>query len=468
MEKFPKKMCQEWMKTHEKKILEDFFHFLHFPSISTDPAHKKDCLQTADWLKIYLEEMGAQVELLQSSGLPVVLAQFIKDPSYPTVLLYHHYDVQPVDPIDLWKTDPFTATLKEGKVYARGASDNKGQCFYTVTALKALQKFMQQESIWDLPLNIKLFIEGEEESGGVGTCEVLKTHADKMRADFLCVIDCDIPAIDTPALSLGYRGILTMELECTNASTDLHSGGHGGIALNPNRILATLLSKLWDEKGKVTISHFYDDVKPLSPEERETLDFAFDEEKYRKEFGVGALCPKEGGTPKETNGLYPTAEINGMWGGYTGLGFKTVIPAKSYAKVSCRLVPDQDPQEIFRNFQQFVKEHTPKGAEISIKLHHGAKAYRASGNSFLLQAARRSMEEVFEKSPCKSVLCGGAIPIVRDLIDASKAEAVLLGLALDTDNVHAPNERFEWECFQKGYLMMLKLFWELAFAKANA
>lgn len=456
------------MQTHEKKVLEDFFHFLHFPSISTDPAHKKDCLQTADWLKSYLEEMGASVELLQSSGHPVVFAQFMKDPSFPTVLLYHHYDVQPVDPIDLWKTDPFTATLQDGKIYARGASDNKGQCFFTLTALKALQKLTQKDSIWDLPLNIKLFIEGEEECGGAGTCEVLQAHADKLRSDFLCVIDFDIPAKDTPALSLGYRGILTMEMECTNASTDLHSGVHGGIALNPNRILATLLSNLWDEKGKVTIPHFYDGIIPLSVEEEATFDFSFDEKKYRKDFGVGALCPEEGISYKETNGLYPTAEINGMWGGYTGLGFKTVIPAKAFAKVSCRLVPGQDPQEIFRNFEQFIKEHTPKGAEISVKLHHGAKAYRASADSFLLQSARRSMEEVFEKAPCKSVLCGGAVPIVRDLIEASKAEAVLLGFALDTDNVHAPNEHFEWECFQKGFLVMLKLFWELAFTKSKA
>lgn len=465
MEKFPKKICQEWMQTHEKDVLKDFFHFLHFSSISTDPVYKSDCLQTADWLKGYLEQMGGQVELLQGSGLPVVFAQFLKDPSFPTVLLYHHYDVQPVDPIDLWDTDPFVATYKEGKVYARGASDNKGQCFFTLTALKALQAFKQKESIWDLPLNIKLFIEGEEECGGAGTCEILHTYADRLQADYLCVVDFDIPAKDTPALSLGYRGILTMEMECTNASTDLHSGVHGGIALNPNRILATILAKLWNDQGKVTIPHFYDDVTSLTEEERATLDFSFDEKKYRKEFGVGAFCPKEGATPKETNGLFPTAEINGMWGGYTGLGFKTVIPAKAYAKVSCRLVPGQDPQEIFQNFQQFIAQHTPKGAEISVKLHHGAMAYRSSADSFLLQVARRSMEAVFEKAPCKSVLCGGAVPIVRDLMEATKAEAVLLGFALDTDNVHAPNEHFEWECFQKGFLMMLNLLWEIAFTK---
>lgn len=467
MKKFPMNVCQEWMQSHEKKVLEDFFHFLRFSSISTDPKHKNDCLQTAGWLKEYLEKMGAEVELLQSSGLPVVFAQFIKDPSFPTVLLYHHYDVQPVDPVDLWKTDPFSPTLKEGKVYARGASDNKGQCFFTITALQALQTFLKNDPVWDLPLNIKLFIEGEEECGGAGTAEVLKAHADKLQADFLCVIDFDIPSKDTPAISLGYRGILTMEMECTNASTDLHSGVHGGIALNPNRILATILSKLWDEKGKVTIPHFYDLVKPLSLQEREMLDFSFDEKKYRKEFGVGALCPEEGESPKETNGIYPTAEINGMWGGYTGSGFKTVIPAKAYAKISCRLVPDQDPNQIFRNFQQFVKMHTPSGCDVTVSLHHGAKAYRASGSSFLCQAAKLSMEEVFAKAPCKSVLCGGAVPIVRDLIEASHAEAVLFGFALDTDNVHAPNEHFEWECFQKGYLMMLKLFWELAFTNSK-
>jgi acetylornithine deacetylase/succinyl-diaminopimelate desuccinylase-like protein len=467
MEQFPKKMCIQWMESHEKTVLKDFFHFLHFRSISTDPIYQKDCLQTADWLKIYLEQMGAQVEILQSSGKPAVLAQFLKDPSFPTVLLYHHYDVQPVDPIDLWKTDPFTPVLKEGKVYARGASDNKGQCFFSITALKALQEFLKEDPLWDLPLNIKLFIEGEEESGGVGTSEILQAHAEKLWADFLCVVDFDIPSKDTPALSLGYRGIVTMEIECMNSSTDLHSGSHGGIALNPNRILTTILSKLWDEQGKVTIPHFYDKVRSLSKEELAGLDFSFDAEKYRKEFGVGAFCPEEGRNPKETSVLYPTAEINGIWGGYTGLGFKTVIPARAHAKVSCRLVPDQDPNEVFQHFVEFLKKHTPKGAEISVKLHHGAKAYRSSGHSFLIQATGKSIEEVFEKSPCKYVLSGGSIPIVGELIEASKAEAVLLGFALETDNVHAPNEHFVWECFQKGFLTMLRLFWELAFTKSK-
>ncbi len=454
---FPLSALKDWFQAHEEKIQSEFFHFLKFPSISTDVAYKQDCLKTASWLLSYLEAIGMKGELLGSSGLPVVFGENHKNASFPTLLLYQHYDVQPVDPIDEWHTEPFTPTLKEGKIFARGASDNKGQCFLTITALKAIKELKI-----DLPLNIKLFIEGEEESGGAGTQEVLKKHKDKLKADSLCVIDFDIPSKDTPAISMGYRGLLAVNIECKNASTDLHSGVHGGIALNANRILVELLAKLWDEQGKVAIPHFYDEIEDLTQEERSQLDFSFNEAKYRKDFGVGALCKEEGVTPKEANGLRPTAEINGIWGGYTGAGFKTVIPAKSNAKVSFRLVPGQDPEKIMKHFEQFCLQNTPKGAELNILWHHGAKAYRASGSSPLIQAVKQSMEEVFEKKPCLSTLCGGAVPIVRDLMEASKADAALFGFALDTDDVHAPNEHFNWECFKKGFMTVARVLWEMS------
>lgn len=453
---FPLSLFADWFRENESCVQSDFFQFLQFQSVSTDEMYKKECLKTADWLLSYFQNIGWKEELLENSGLPVVFAELKKDSSFPTVLIYHHYDVQPVDPIDLWHTDPFTPTLQDGKVFARGASDNKGQCFLTLTAFKAMQ-----ELLIDLPLNIKVFIEGEEESGGKGTQEVLKKYKEKFQSDFLCVIDFDIPSKNTPAVSMGYRGILAMHMECVNSATDLHSGIHGSIALNPNRILVDLLAKLWDEKGKVTVPHFYDDVKFPSQKEKSMIDFSFDEAKYRKDFGVGAFCKEEGVTPKEANGFCPTVEINGMWGGYTGSGFKTVIPAKACAKISCRLVPDQDPQEIMKHFEQFILKNTPKGAEVKITCHHGAKAYRVAGSSFLIQAVKKSMEEVFEK-PCLSTLCGGAVPIVRDLMEVSHAEAALFGFALDTDDVHAPNEHFHWECFKKGFMTVACLLWEIS------
>ncbi len=454
---FSDSALKDWFSAHEAKIQTEFFHFLKFKSISTDVAYKEECLKTADFLLSYLSEIGFKTEALKNSGLPVVFAESKKDASYPTILLYQHYDVQPVDPLSEWKTDPFTPTLKDGKIFARGASDNKGQCFLTLTALKALK-----ELGIDLPINIKVFIEGEEESGGMGTQEALKAYKDKLKSDYLCVIDFDIPSEDTPAVSMGYRGLLAVNIDCSNASTDLHSGVHGGIALNANRILVELLSKLWDTQGRVTIPHFYDGIEKLTAEERSLLDFSFDEAKYRKDFGVGAFCKEEGVTPKEANGLCPTAEINGIWGGYTGEGFKTVIPAKSHAKVSFRLVPGQDPHEIMKHFEQFMLQNTPKGAELNITWHHGAKAYRATGSSPLIRAVKQSFEEVFEKKKCLSTLCGGAVPIVRDLMEASSAEAALFGFALDTDDVHAPNEHFRWECFKKGFMTVAKVLWKMS------
>ena len=451
-------LLKEWFQKNETRVREDFFRFLQFRSISTDEAYKQECRKSASWLLSYLEGMDFKGELLESSGLPVVFAEKQTDPSFPTVLIYHHYDVQPVDPLELWDIDPFTPTLKEGKVFARGASDNKGQCFFSITALKAMK-----ELVADLPLNIKFFIEGEEESGGKGTQEVLKKHREKFRADHLCVIDFAIPGKDVPAITVGYRGVLALNIECTNAATDLHSGSHGGIALNPNRILVDFLSKLWDEKGKVTIPHFYDSISEMLPEERALVDFSFDEDVYRKDFGVGALCYEEGvSSPKEANGLFPTLEINGMWGGYTEEGFKTVIPAKAFAKVSCRLVPGQDPREIRKNLELFMLQSTPKGAALKITGDHGAKAYRATGSSPLIQAVRKSIEEVFAKEPCLSILCGGTVPIVYDLMEASQAEPAMFGFALDTDNVHAPNEHFEWECFKKGFMTVALMLWKIS------
>jgi acetylornithine deacetylase/succinyl-diaminopimelate desuccinylase-like protein len=455
--KFPFEAFVKWFEKHEPSIQSDFFHFLRFQSISTDPAFEKDCLQTAHWLSSYLQKVGMESKILPSSGRPAVFAKSAKEfQGAPTVLLYQHYDVQPVDPIDLWDSPPFEPVLKDGKVYARGASDNKGQCFLTLTALKAIEELLP-----DLPLNCKIFIEGEEESGGSGTGEILIKYKDLLKADYLGVIDFDIPSKDTPAISMGYRGLLALNIECCNAATDLHSGAHGGIALNPNRILIELLSKMWDETGRVTIPHFYDGIIPLSAEEKTEIDFSFDESKYKEEFGVGAFCSQEGISLKEANWIYPTLEVNGMIGGYTGAGFKTVIPAKARAKVSCRLVPGQDPEKIFEHFKEFVLKNTPKGAHMSVEWHHGAKAYRAPFSSRIAKATLKSMEEVFQ-TPCKRVLSGGAVPIAGELAKASGAEVAFFGFALDTDNIHAPNEHFHWECFKKGFMTVAKMLFELS------
>ncbi len=452
---FPREKFTRWFEENEERILRDFFQFLGFSSISTNPASRGECIKTANWLLERLEKIGMKTELLQSPGLPVVFSTKGKEES-PSVLLYHHYDVQPVDPIELWKSSPFEARMEDGKIFARGASDNKGQCFISLTVLEALKDITLPKD-----LQIKLFIEGEEESGGAGTEAVIEQNKERLKADSLCVIDFDLPDPGVPGISMGYRGIVAFHVECVNAATDLHSGIHGGIALNPNRILVGVLSKLWDEKGRVTIPHFYDGVEALPEEEIAKMNLSFDEKKYREEFGVGALSQEEGVGSREACWLRPTVEINGMWGGYTGEGFKTVIPGSSYAKISCRLVGDQDPVAIAKNLEAFLKKNTPKGATMKVSCHHGAKAFRSSFSSPLTKVVTKSLEEVFAK-PCQYTLCGGSIPIVRQLAEAVGGEVALFGFALATDNVHAPNEHFRWECFKKGFISVAKILWELS------
>ncbi len=445
-----------WFEEQQEAIQKDFFAFLRFASISTDPQHRSECFRTAEWLRRYLSEMGMEAVLWENPGLPVVFAEHHVGKDRPTVLIYHHYDVQPVDPLDLWQTPPFEPVVRDGKIYARGASDNKGQCFMTITALKSLLQLSK-----DLQVNIKLFIEGEEESGGEGTHFTIREKKKQLEADYLFAIDFDLPGKGVPALNMGFRGIAAFHVECTNAKVDLHSGSHGGIALNANRILAEMLAKLWDEDGKVAIPHFYDDVRQRKEEELRSMDLSFDEDAYRKEFGVGAFCFQKGVGLREANWLLPTVEINGMWGGYTGSGFKTVIPAKSFAKISCRLVPDQSPQKIEKGVREFFSSHTPYGADVKVDFHHGAEGYAVSFASPIAQLMKRSFEEVF-KQDCRYTLCGGSVPIVKDLVSASGAEAVLFGFALATDNIHAPNEHFEWEHFHLGYKTLGRALLSLA------
>lgn len=453
---------KKWYRDHYDEILQDYLTFLRFPSISTDPAHKDAIRQTADWLCAYLKRIGMKVELWETSGYPVVFGSLEVGKDRPTVLLYNHYDVQPVDPLALWKHDPFEPTIRDNIVYARGASDNKGQCFYTVTALRAFLELSKKKD-----LNIKLFIEGEEESGGRGTTEIVKKKRDALKADALYVIDAGMTKPNAPAVTIGVRGLVTMEFTCQNSSIDLHSGIHGGIALNPNRALATLLASLWDEKGRVTVPHFYDDLRPVTKEELSLVDQSFDRDDYSKKFGVGAFSPEGNYSLVESNWIRPTLEINGMWGGYTGSGFKTVIPAQAHAKLSCRLVPNQDPQRIGQLIEAHLRSKLPQGMKLTMKIDQGAPAYRISPCSHAVHVAATAFSEVFRK-PCQYILCGASIPIVVDLADASTAEAVQIGVALDTDDFHAPNEHFGLDRFEQGFLSIGRILDGLASTKDYA
>jgi acetylornithine deacetylase/succinyl-diaminopimelate desuccinylase-like protein len=442
-----------WYEAHFDEIKKEFFTFLSFPSISTDPAHAGDVRKTAEWLRAYLAKIGMQVQVWETAGHPVLFATHLKaGPTKPTLLLYHHYDVQPVDPIDLWQTPPFEATERAEQIFARGASDNKGQCFYTLCALKA---FFELSEKFDV--NIKLFIEGEEECGSRGSTAILAEKQKELKADHLLVVDFDLFKDDVPAINLGIRGLVAMEIECSNAEIDLHSGTHGGVVLNPNRALAQLLAKLWDAKGAVAVPHFYDGVRALSVAEEARIDLSFDAAEYQRQFGVKAFAMEEGMPAMKSNWLRPTIEINGMWGGYTGEGFKTVIPAKAFAKLSCRLVADQNPGAVAKAVEDFLRKEAPAGIELKVRCLQTAPAYRVGSDSGLAKVVSAAYQEVFGTS-CRFRFCGGSVPIVSALAPISQAETAMIGCALPEDDIHAPNEHFAWKRFRAGFLSMGRIF----------
>jgi acetylornithine deacetylase/succinyl-diaminopimelate desuccinylase-like protein len=445
-----------WYSKNKETILQDYFTFLKFPSVSTDPAYRNHIDAAASWVEGYLKNIGFKTQIWQTKFHPVVFASREVNPKRPTVLIYHHYDVQPTDPIEKWKSPPFEPTIRDGKVYARGASDNKGQCFFTLTALKALFELCNE-----LDLNIKVFVEGEEECGSRGALEVLKTHQKELKADHILVVDGGLPAEDRPAITLGLRGIVTMEVTCLNSAIDLHSGIHGGIVLNPNRALVEMLSKLWDKKGKIAIPGFYKNVAKPTAKELKALQKIVDEKYLRKQFGIKAFKGEGGYSLWESNAIRPTLEINGISGGYTGAGFKTVIPSMASAKISCRIVPNQDPAEIAKSIASYLKKIAPKGLEVTVTTDHGGKPIRSSPDTKIAHVCSDALTEVFGK-PCGNILCGASVPLVADLAKVCKGDALVIGVSLDSDDFHAPNEHFSFEQLQQGFLMMGRILGRLA------
>jgi len=435
-----------------EEALKDFYTFLKFQSISTDPAYKKDVLACADWVTSYIKKLGFHVEIWPTTGYPTIFAHYDKaGPSQPTLLIYNHYDVQPVDPLDLWTTPPFEPTVRNGQVYARGAQDNKGQCFYVLLALKTL---IEQNG--SLPINIKLCIEGEEECGSAGLSKIVETKAKELSADYLAVVDLGIPDIDTPTITLGIRGMMTMEVEVQGSHSDLHSGSHGGMVFNPLHALVELLAGLRDKSGKITIPGFYDDVDAISDKDKKSVSWDFDEAKYEKTFGTKVTGGEINYSPLERNWLRPNLEINGITGGYAGPGFKSVIPAKASAKLSCRLVPHQNPQKIGKLIADHLEKHAPKGVKVTVHVHPGGDvAARSSADTAIATAFTKAYEEIFGKT-CQKIYCGASIPVAVKLTKASGAELALVGLGLPDDDIHAPNEHFGLDRIEKGFLSIAR------------
>jgi len=443
---------ENYFSDNQAQLLEEFMSFLRFPSVSSEPKHHSDVTNCCEWLVSYLADTGLKVERWETPGHPTVFAESkTYDPSKPTVLIYNHYDVQPVDPLELWDSGPFAPVLRDGEIYARGAQDNKGQCFYVLTAIKALCK-----SGVSLPINLKLIIEGEEEIGSPNLPQLLKERADRLKADHLLVVDLGIHALSKPAVTLGVRGIVTMSITLTGSNRDLHSGSHGGVVYNPNHALVELLAKLRDSKGRIAVPGFYDQVAELSAAELARIGFDFDPETYYHLFAAQPTGGEQGFTPFQSAWVRPTLEINGVSGGYAGEGFKTVIPAKATAKLSCRLVPDQDPIKTASLITAFLEQHCPPGIAIQTEIHPGVgRALRSQVSGPAVQAVARAYTEVV-KTPCSFILEGASIPIIPELSHISGAEVVLMGCGLPDDNIPAPNRHLGGARLEVGFKTIVK------------
>lgn len=432
--------------------LKDYFKFLSFQSISTEKEYQSQVVACAKWLANYLKEMGFKTEFWSTPVHPVIFASRMDGgPDTPTLLIYNHYDVQPVDPLELWDSPPFEPEVRGGQVYARGAQDNKGQCFYVLQALKLLIK-----KAGKLPINVKLCIEGEEEGGSAGLATILHQKKNPLKADYLAIVDLGMGSLEKPSMVLGARGIVTMDLEIQGSQTDLHSGAHGGIAYNPIHALVEILAKLRDENGKITVPGFYDDVLPLSDKELAMLDLEFDKQQYVQTFHATPNGGEKNFSPLQRGWMRPTLEINGIKGGYTGSGFKTVIPAKAYAKLSCRLVPNQTPQAVAQKVLNYIKTLAPEGMTVTANIRPGTgTAVHSSVSSPGIRAFAQAYQEIFS-SPVSYVLEGGSIPIINQLKEASQSSVVMVGLGLADDQIHAPNEHFGLDRLEQGCCIMAR------------
>lgn len=445
------KLKEQFARDRER-IVADYFKFLRFPSISSEPEYQREVENCFQWLQQYLESMGLRTERWDTPRHPVLFAEYhTGDAGKPTVMIYNHYDVQPVDPLEEWTSPPFEPTVRDGEVYARGAQDNKGQCFYVLSAIRALI-----ETTGTLPVNLKLCIEGEEEIGSPGLAGLLAARRDRLQADHLLIVDLGLHQAGKPAVTLGIRGLVSMTVEVTGSTCDLHSGSHGGIVINPLHALVKLLADLRAEDGSIAVPGFYDAVVPPTAAERSKLNFSFDEQDYGQKFGAASSGGEQSFSPLESAWLRPTLEINGLQGGYSGKGFKTVIPSRAVAKLSCRLVPEQDPLTIGRLVADYLQSRAPQGIEVRVEIHPGVgKAVRTSSESKVIRAVAQAYSEVLGGS-CDFILEGASIPVVVELAAVSGAEIALMGYGLPGDRIHAPNEHFGLERIEHGFLTIAR------------
>ena len=439
---------QEWNDFQAKnkdRFLDELLELLRIPSVSARSEHKPDMIACAKKVQERLLQAGAdKAELFETPGHPIVYGEKIIDPSKPTVLVYGHYDVQPPDPLNLWHSGPFEPVIKDGKIFARGACDDKGQFYMHI---KALETMVQTNS---LPTNIKFLIEGEEEVGSNNLGTFVKANKNLLKADVILISDTAMLSLDTPSIDVGVRGLTYIEVEVTGPNRDLHSGVYGGAVANPITILAQMIASLHNDKNQITIPGFYDDVLIATAEERTEMAKApYNEDEYKTDLGVTQLWGEEGYTTNERTGIRPTLEVNGIWGGYTGEGAKTVLPSKAFAKISCRLVPNQTSEKMTKLLINHLEKIAPAHVTVKASEHHGGDPYLTPVDSQEYQAASKAIEATFGKVPIP-VRGGGSIPITALFESELGLKTVFLGFGLDSDNLHSPNEKFDLANFYKG------------------
>lgn len=436
---------KQYLDTNKERFLNELLDLLRIPSISARSENKNDMITCSEAVKQKLLDAGAdRAEIYQTAGHPVVYGEKIIDASKPTVLVYGHYDVQPADPLELWNSGPFEPVIKDGKIYARGACDDKGQFYMHVKALEIMTNTNS------LPVNIKFLIEGEEEVGSPNLAKFVKENTRLLKADVVLISDTAMISLENPSMDIGVRGLSYIEVEVTGPNRDLHSGVYGGAVANPITILSKLIASCHDENNHITIPGFYDDVAEASKHERKMLAEApFDKDEYKTDLGIKKVWGEKGYTTTERTGIRPTLEVNGIWGGYTGEGAKTVLPAKAFAKISARLVPNQSSADITKKLIKYFEEMAPASVTVKAREHHGGEPYMTPMDSPAYKAASKAIKATLGKEPVP-VRGGGSIPICALFEEALGIKIVFLGFGLDSDNLHSPNEKFDIVNFYKG------------------
>ncbi|MBI4649461.1 MAG: dipeptidase [Bacteroidia bacterium] len=431
---------KQYIEAHRARFLDELFELLRIPSISSLTEHKGDILNTAEKIKEMLLKAGAdKAEVLSTEGNPVIYAEKYIKPSAPTVLVYGHYDVMPVDPLENWQTPPFEPSIKDGKIFARGADDDKGQLFMHIKAMEIMV------STSTLPCNLKFIIEGEEEVGSASITAFCKQNKDLLKADIILVSDTSMLGKNTPSITTGLRGLSYFQIELTGPDRDLHSGIFGGAVANPINILCRLIASLTDSNNSITIPGFYQDVIELGKEERDELNKApFSENDYKQSVGVDELYGEKGYSSLERTGIRPTLDVCGIWGGYTGEGAKTIIPSKAYAKISMRLVPNQDYHKITQIAEDYLKSIAPAYVKVKVIPLHGGQCYVSPTTLPAYQAASKAYEKTFGKKPIP-VRRGGSIPIIATFEEILGIKTILMGFGLESDAIHSPNENYPLE-----------------------